>query len=263
MIEQIILGIIQGITEWLPISSQGVIILVKTNFFGSHGIESAIKDALCLHLGTFLAALIYFRKDVTRLMQTVLNYKSMDQATHKIFKFLLISTLISGLLGICLLKMFTEFVDQFNTKSQFITLAIGFLLIGTAFLEIKAKNKGFKEPQDLRLIDGIILGIAQGFAALPGLSRSGLTISSLLLRKFEKTIALKLSFLMSLPIVLLGNIVLNLKEGIFKIETFIGMFFSFIVGLLTIHLLLKLAHKINFGYFVLFFGILTIASAMI
>jgi len=116
--------------------------------------------------------------------------------------------------------------------------------------------------KNLTWTDGIILGIAQGFAALPGLSRSGLTVSALLLRKFDNALSLRLSFLMSLPIVLAGNILLNFNELTWSKGTFWSLLFSFLFGLLTIHFLLKIAKKINFGLFVLFFGILTILSTL-
>ena len=96
MLEQIILGIIQGIFEWLPISSEGVIVLIAKNFFEEQTLETIIKQALFLHLGTFLAALIYFRKDVWSLLKTLFNYKSAEKDIQRIFKFLVIATLISG-----------------------------------------------------------------------------------------------------------------------------------------------------------------------
>ncbi|TGH65482.1 undecaprenyl-diphosphate phosphatase, partial [Escherichia coli] len=92
--------------------------------------------------------------------------------------------------------------------------------------------------------DGIFLGLMQGLAALPGFSRSGFTITALLFRKFNDTTALKLSFLMSLPIILLGNIILNYDEFKISIEL-VGLLTAFIVGIVSIHVLLALARKIN------------------
>jgi len=264
MFEQIILGIIQGIAEWLPVSSEGLIVLAQTNLFHSFGnIEDAIRQALFLHFGTFLAALLYFRRDVRKLIETIFSYKSQPQETQKLFSFLLITTMISGALGLLLIKTLSSIASQLESQGTIITLIVGCLLLGTAFLELKAKKGGYRELRELTIMDSIVLGIVQGFAALPGLSRSGLTVSALLLRKLDKTYALKLSFLMSLPIVLAGNLVLNFNALVWSAETLVGLFFSFIFGLATIHLLLKLAEKINFGYFVLFFGILTILSAVI
>ena len=253
MLEQIILGIVQGIVEWLPVSSEGVLILIRTNFFPiEQGLEKTIREVLFLHLGTFLAALLYFRKDVWKVWEN-----------KKLFNFLLITTLISGILGYSLLKLFINLEEDLVLSSKIITLIIGLLLLITAYLQIKVNKRGDREIKDLNNKDSWLLGLMQGLSALPGLSRSGLTVSTLLLRKFNSHDALKLSFLMSLPIVLAGNIVLNLNSFSFSLELFVGLIFSFVFGLLTINLLLKIAKKINLGYFVLFFAVLVIASVFV
>jgi len=262
MLEQIILGTIQGITEWLPVSSEGILVLIKTIFFAKQELEETIKQVLFLHLGTLLAAFVYFRKDVLSLIKTLFNYKLADLETKKIFKFLIIVTLISGSLGFILLKIFVGLESELFLSSKILTLIIGFLLIITGILQLKALNKGNKKAIDLNNKDSFLLGLMQGLAVLPGLSRSGLTISALLLRKFNSKDTLRLSFLMSLPIVLGGNIILNLKYFTFSIELIIGLVFSFIFGLLTIDLLLRIAKKINFGYFVLIFGLLVIIGCL-
>lgn len=248
MFEQIIMGIIQGIAEWLPISSEGLIILIKSSFFSGGGIENMVKQALFLHLGTFFAALIYFRKEIISLIQL---------KSRKLLVFLVTATLISGLLGYGLLNLLA------NLPARTITLVIGLLLLLTAGFQLKAKKGEYKERNDLTVGDGILLGLVQGASVLPGLSRSGLTVSTLLLRKFKSSEALTLSFLMSLPVVLGGNIVLNLDKFVLSSELVWGLIFSFIFGFLTIDLLLKLSKKINFGYFVLFFGLIVIASVFV
>lgn len=264
MLEQIILGAIQGIVEWLPVSSEGVILLVIKNFFDAEaGMGAIIHRALFLHLGTFFAALVYFRKDVALLFKALFNYKSADLKTKKIFNFLLTATLISGLLGFILVKAFIELEEQLVLSAKAITLAVGLLLLVTGWLQIRAKNGGCKKIRELSGKDGVLLGLMQGFATLPGLSRSGLTVSVLLLRKFSGASALKLSFLMSLPVVLIGNLVLNFNDFAFSKEAAVGLFFSFLFGILTIDLLLKTAKKFDFGWFVLVFGFLVVLSAAV
>jgi undecaprenyl-diphosphatase len=275
MFEQFILGIIQGIAEWLPVSSEGFIFLVKTNFFGEKNVGILLETALFLHLGTFLAALVYFRKRIWRLLKALLNYKNATAVNKNILHFLIISTVISGILGYGFISLVKKEADYLDFTSDAITLVIGLLLLVTAFLQYKAKrttkdeslsNKHLRDYGDIKTIDGVLLGVAQSLSALPGFSRSGLTVSALLLRKFDDNIALELSFLLSLPIVLGGNIVLNADKFInFADEPYIwiGFFASFVFGLLTIDLLLRMAKKINFAHFVLFFGILTIFSAII
>lgn len=257
MFEAIISGTIQGIAEWLPISSEGLLILIKTNFFGG-SLGIALKEVLFLHLGTVLAALVYFRKDVCGLIKTFFNYKSADEENRQVLKFIIITSVISGLLGLLFLKVLTDF----EMTAKVINLAIGLLLLITAFFLIKAKKmKGDKKI--IQNSDSVLLGFLQGIAVLPGLSRSGLTVSGLLLRKFDDEAALRLSFLMSIPIVLAGNVVLNFDKFSFDGYSFISFLFAFVFGIITIDLLLRFARKINFGYFVLIFGIITILAVLI
>lgn len=265
MIEGIILGIIQGITEWLPISSEGILVLVKSNFFrGGESLTELIQLAIFLHLGTFGAALLYLRRDVWSLAKALFTRKTASGETQKTLRFLVLTTFISGIIGFFLLKVFLGVLeDKGELSAKAITLAIGVLLLGTAFAQMKAKRNGKKGIGDLKDRDGVLLGIAQGFSALPGFSRSGLTISALLLRKFDDAVALRLSFLMSLPVALGGNVILNSKDFVLTAAAMWGVLFSFLFGIVTVHFLMKLAAKVNFGYFVLFFGILTILSVFL
>jgi undecaprenyl-diphosphatase len=260
-LQQIILGIIQGITEWLPISSSGILALVMSNFFGITNIEDLISKLLLLHLGTFFAALIYFRKDVAKLIKTLFNYKRSDDKTKKIFNFILLTTVITGALGLLILILLTNI--NFGLTGKVISFFVGFFLLITGIFQIKVRTRGLKKEINLEKSDSLLLGIVQGFSSLPGLSRSGITISTLLLRKFDDTSALKLSFLMSLPVVLFGNLLLNLNNFTLTSATTYGLLASFIFGLLTIHALISLSKRINFGWFVLVFAVLMMASVLI
>ncbi|MFH1360778.1 MAG: undecaprenyl-diphosphate phosphatase [Candidatus Omnitrophota bacterium] len=261
MLEQILFGITQGIAEWLPVSSEGVMLLIKTHIFGaSQAIGDTLRYMLFLHLGTFLAALIYFRKDVKQLLIVLFHFSKSNQENQKILQFLISTTVISGLLGL----VFLHYLDNATAiPGKIATLIVGWLLIATGLLQIASKQGGKRSPHDITQRDRVILGLAQGFAVLPGLSRSGLTVASLLLLGFDKVQAIRLSFLMSLPIVLFANIILNVKDFNPHNASFLGLIFSFIFGLATIHLFIKIAQKINFGYFVAIFGLLTILSALI
>jgi len=262
--EQIILGIVQGIAEWLPVSSEAALVLVKINIFGSsQSLSQILKEALFLHLGTFLAALVYFRNDVLQLFKSASTFKKSDQETKGLLVFLVLSTAISGLIGFFVLKIIDNTTINLETAGKTVTLIIGLLLIITGGLQIKSKNSGARKIIDLKISDGVLLGLVQGLASFPGLSRSGTTVSALLLKKFDKKTALKLSFLMSLPIVLIGNILLNVGDLALKGGSLLGLASSFVFGIATIHLLLKLAQKINFGIFVIGFGILTIGSCFV
>lgn len=262
-IQSIILGIIQGITEWLPISSSGMIALTISNLYGITDLSFLVRYALFLHLGTFLAALIYFWKDVKKIILVAVKPRSSKLEERKIFRFLLIATIMSGIIGLIILGALSSFQGSFEATGKTISFAIGILLLVTGFLQLKTKSRGLRNSLNLKNNDGFILGIAQGLASLPGLSRSGITVSSLLLKKFNDTTALKLSFLMSLPIVLIGNIILNLNEFAISGTAIYGLIFAFLFGLITIHGLMKLSKRINFGWFVLILAILMIINAVV
>jgi len=265
MFEQIVLGAVQGIAEWLPVSSEGMIVLVKSVFFGGGEFEALVKQALFLHLGTFLAALVYFRKDVAVLLRETFRYQHASEDHKKTINFLVISTLISGAVGFTLLQTAAELETLFGFSSKFLIIVVGVLLLITGFLQLAGQSsRSQKQILDMNPADSVLLGVVQGFAALPGLSRSGLTVSAFLLRKYDKTQALRLSFLMSLPIVLAGNIILNLGDAtIFSLEAFVGLASAFVFGYMTIEILMRVARKINFGWFVLFFAVLTLFSVTI
>ncbi len=260
---QLILGIIQGITEWLPISSSSFIILTMNNLFNITNISLLLHQALFLHLGTFFAALIYFRKDVSHLIYSFFHYKNSKVQTKKVLRFLIISTIISGTLGLLILFFLKGYESELTGKT--INVAIGFLLLFTGATQLSIKSRGLRKFINIKNADSIIAGLAQGLAVLPGLSRSGITLSALLLKKFDDTTALRLSFLMSLPIVLLGNIFLNLPDitTTFTYASLIGLIASFVFGLLTIHGLMRLSKKINFGWFVIVFAILMMLSVFV
>lgn len=261
--QQIILGIIQGITEWLPISSSAFVTLIFFNFYKITNLNEILHTTLFLHLGTFLAALIYFRKDVINLTKDLFKYKTAKLQQRKIINFLVISTIISGIIGIIILQTLNSFESALKLTGKTITLIIGILLLFTGIIQLKIKNKGLKNETEIKISDSVLLGFAQGLASLPGISRSGITISALMLKKFNDTTSLKLSFLMSLPIVFFGNLILNYKEFTLTNTALYGLLTSFVFGILTIHGLIKLSKKINFGWFVLIFATLTLFSLLI
>jgi len=254
MVQQIILGLIQGIGEWLPVSSSGLLVLAQTQLFGQTNLPEMIKLALFLHLGTFIAALIYFRQEIFELFKP---------EKKKIRSFLIVSTLVSGGLGYLLLKVVAGFESSFEITGKVVTVLIGLLLIITGILQLRKNKEGNRQMENLDIKDSLLFGLAQGLAVLPGFSRSGLTIAVLLFRNVEKYSALKVSFLGGLPIIFVGNILLNVNKICLENGYLLGMGVAFVVGMLTIHLLLKLAKKTNFGYFIITFGIITLFSSFI
>ncbi|PIR69386.1 MAG: hypothetical protein COU47_03380 [Candidatus Niyogibacteria bacterium CG10_big_fil_rev_8_21_14_0_10_46_36] len=263
MIESVVLGLLQGFAEWLPISSEGLLVLAQVNLFGETSIIHAVELSLFLHLGTFFAALIYFRKDVRRIILNLFSYSRIDNVSRREIRFYAVATLVSGVLGFSLLFIVSRAlgeVSSFEFVGKIITGGIAALLFITAGLGFLRKVKGTRTKEFLSLGDGIILGIVQGCSALPGLSRSGTTVAAFLLRAFDDASALRLSFIMSLPIVLGGNIVLQVSSFSVSAELFMGLIAAFVSGFVTIHILLRIARRVQFSWFVLFFAVLTVAS---
>ncbi len=265
MFESFLAGIVQGIAEWLPISSEGFLTLLKVNFFQSQlSLDALIEYALLLHLGTAIAAIIYFRKEIFSLFKTLFKYNKASIRDKNIFNFILISSLISAGVGIFILKGIKEAEEKITIAGDGLTLIVGILLLATAFIQAyRKKTADYRAFKDLNFIDSTLLGVVQAFSILPGISRSGFTISTLLLRKIKEKEALKLSFLMSIPASIGANLLFNMDKLTFSMENAIGLITAFVVGLITIHLFIKIATKLNFTWFVFIFGALVTLSVFI
>ncbi len=263
MIEQMILGIVQGIAEWLPVSSEGMIVLVETLLFGKSNFQGMIETALFLHLGSALAAIVYFRKDIKQLCSGITQKFKTTPENLPLLKFLIGTTLISGSLGLLFLKFVSETVSQNPSAIRLILVMLALCLLVTAVLQIQAKRSGHRSAAEIKNRDTILLGIVQALATLPGLSRSGLTVSFLLFQNFTTDEAIRISFLMSIPIVLAGNLIMGISSAAFHWESLIGLLFSFLTSLFTIDILIKAAKRLNFGPFVLAMALLIGLSAML
>jgi len=259
-LEPALLGIVQGVAEWLPISSEGISSLMLMNFFGKSLSESVFLS-LWLHTGTLLAALFYFRKEVFCIIKNLPSYKPKDTfGYNRLTSFLIVSTLLAGLIGAPLLFLG---LGKINFSLNVAMALIGLFLIVTGLLQMfSKKTKGLRK--EIKVRDSIPLGLVQGFSVLPGLSRSGLTTSVLLFQKYEAREALRLSFLMSIPAVLGAEVGLALLRKVtLDLYSAIAIATSFIFGLLTIKALMKLAEKINFGWFCVMLGLLAVMTLFV
>jgi len=241
MNEYIILGIIQGIFEWIPISSEGVVALASRFLVDDF---KPVDLSLFLHLGTFFAVLVYFRKD----WQEILTLKNL-----KLLKFLLIATLISLIIGYPVYKMIENIV-----VGSALLVVMGLGLLVTAYFN---KTKRTFEISSKKL--AIVAGFLQGLSVIPGLSRSGATIFGLSLGKTNPQEVLKVSYLMSAPVVFASSIYLFLEEPTLVFEAWPALISSFVLGILTLGFLLKIARSINFFKFTLIFSFLCFLGAAI
>ncbi len=258
----IILGALQGIAEWLPISSEAVLVLAQVHWLGETDLGVLIETALFFHLGTFLAALVYYRREVADIFRVLWKWPKAEHHQKQEIRFYVVATLISAAIGFVLLTLIKQVVFDFELAGRVITIIVGLLLLVTAALQMFASRRSERALQEPTLADAVYTGVGQGFAALPGVSRSGTTVSLLLLRGLNKKAALSLSFIMSLPIVLGGNILLNTGDFHLTGEVLAGLVSAFVFGLITIHALVGLAERIKFAWFVGVFGVLTVISGI-
>jgi undecaprenyl-diphosphatase len=236
-------GIVQGLTEFLPISSSGHLYILK-RLFGLN--ENLLSFFVILHLATLLAIIIFFYKQIKQTL------------TKKELLFhILIITCVSGILGLLGKIFLTRFFD-----SKYL-ISFALLINGIILLSIR-NTTGKKTHQDIKLKDSFILGLLQGIAIIPGISRSGITITGLLKRGFQPKEAFSLSFLMAIPIITAAFLV-EIKEILsinVNISSLILSFIAaFLSGILALHIIKKALIKVkfkNFGYYCLLIFLLTL-----
>ena len=270
-IQAILMGIVQGLSEFLPISSSAHLVFTS-NFYKvfkgieivQHSNEEVFFDIM-VHLGTLIAVLIFFRKDIINILKAMWNAlrtKDWTDNEAKIGLFIILGTLVTILIAYPL--------NEVAEKLVFSPAIVGGLLFITGFVllfsEYMSKNfKAHKENVDLKT--SIMIGLAQGLAALPGFSRSGWTIATGLFFGLNRTTAARYSFLLSIPIILGASMVypiikIDLHEAIqYNWSAIIaGTIVSGIVGYLCIKYFMKFISKFSlniFGYYCIIAGLAT------
>lgn len=244
----VLAGIVQGVVEWLPVSSQGNLSLFLTGVGMSP--DTALQLALFLQLGTTLSAASYYRKEIGTAVETLPRWRPQTafQRENALVSFILIACVMTGLVGIPLYVFAVDFAGQL-TGGLFIGL-IGVLLILTGVLQLASESLGAGYREQPTLVDACLVGAAQGIAILPGISRSGTTTSMLLFRSYDPPAAFRLSFLLSIP-ASLGAAVLTVVgagglPGISPGGALVAMATSAIVGYLTIDALMRIVDRLPF-----------------
>lgn len=249
MLKTIILGIIQGIGEFLPISSSAHLILVPY-LFGWE--QSSMAFDIALHFGTLTAVLVIFFKDWWELFLGAVNKitKGKDSFDNKMFWYLVAATVPGALIGF-LLDDIVENVFRENIVLIACSLAIMGVLI---YLGDKWADKHYKLETDFKHISfkqALVIGLSQALAIIPGFSRSGTTILTARLMGLSKSAATKFTFLLSVPIIA-GATILEVGNLELSVETFMGVFIAFAVGIFSIKFLLNYIKKHDFSVFAIY-----------
>ena len=264
--QALVLGIVQGLTEFLPISSSGHLVIVPGLFGWST--QPLVFDVV-LHLGTALALIIYFWKDLVKIITALV--KDRNSRDGKLGIFILVGSLPAAIIGLLL----NDFVDN---SVRGVLGVIFFLIIGTLimlFAEVNYKREESTERLDkekdvsekLSNVKAITIGFFQSLALFPGTSRSGVTISGGMFLGLTRGQAARFSFLLSIPIVLAAGafkIVESANADLVGIDytvLIIGFLTSFIVGILAIKFLLSYLEKYTLNFFILY-RVLVIAGLL-
>ncbi len=270
-IQAILMGIVQGLSEFLPISSSAHLVFTS-NFYkvfkGIEIVQSSNEEVffdIMLHLGTLIAVLIFFRKDVINILKAMLQAlktKNWSNTEAKLGLFIVLGTFVTIALALP--------INEVAEKLVYAPSIVGILLFITGFTLLYSEYKSNKieeKKQELNLKTSILIGLAQGLAALPGFSRSGWTIATGLFCGLDRITAARYSFLLSIPIILGASMVyplvkIDIHEALqYNWEAIIaGTLVSAVVGYICIKYFMKFISKFSlviFGYYCIIAGIAT------
>ena len=264
ILQSIILGIVQGLTEFLPISSSG-----HLNVFPWLLGWGAMPDSfdVALHLGTLLALIIFFYKDWINLFKS--GYKKLikkeDSTDGRIFWYLVIATIPAGILSLVLDKLSEKVVGE-NLNIQMIWIAVALIIMGVILYIVDKKAKTETKFEEISLKQSLFVGMSQAIAAaFPGVSRSGITMTIARALKIDRESAAKFSFLLATPITF-AAVLVKVMDFTFDWTFFAGVISSFLVGFVVIKFLLNYLKKGSFKIFAIYriiFGIVIITFALL
>ena len=265
----ILLGIIQGLTEFLPVSSSGHLVIAQSLIKGFH--QQGVLFDVMLHFGTLLAVLFFLRRDICDILKAVLPDKwqkkhGRDEETlisvrRKIALLIIIGTVFTGIIGI-------SFKDRIHHLFQSVDVAAAMLLVTglLLFLADKMKNT-VRSEGDMNITDAVIIGIVQGMALIPGISRSGSTIAFGMFRKINGETAARFSFLLSIPAILGATILeLGYIQSVSSADLMIyvaGMITAALTGFFALKLLFFIIRKRGLGMFAYYCWLLGITTLII
>jgi len=263
---EIILGFVQGLTEFLPISSSGHLAIGQHFIPGSENFDQDILLNILLHFATLLVVLIYYRQDIAAILKMTLSYVSRSRNPHnstengkesekknhlarKMLPLIIVGSIPTGIIGI-LLKLSDRIEGIFSS----LPLVGGTLLVTGTLLYLSDRFGPLNTKKDISYVDAFIIGTVQGIAVLPGISRSGSTISVGILRGIDRKTAATFSFLLSIPAIL-GAVVIEGKDISTLASTpqfipyILGMLVAFGSGYIAIATLIRVVVKRKLSWF--------------
>ena len=260
VLSSIFLGLVQGVAEFLPISSSGHLSLFQ-NFFGLVSAEGSLFFDVLLHLGTLIAVFVYYWKDIVALVKEFFHLIAcvFSREKRRQMKRLppngrLILMIIVATLPLFVILPIKDKVEGLYGNTIFVGCALA--VTGCILFFSDRMARGKKGPKSATMLDALLVGVGQAVAVVPGLSRSGTTISAGMMRGFHRRFAVRFSFLLSIPAVLGANI-LTLKDAIQENSIIVsdipvylvGVAVAAVVGYICIRLLKMIADKGKFGWF--------------
>jgi undecaprenyl-diphosphatase len=262
----LLVGVVQGLLEWLPVSSQGNVSLVLT-VVGDLDPAVAVDLALFVQVGTVTAAATYYREDVADAVRTIPGWRPRTAYApgNAEATFLVLASAATGVVGIPL--YFTLREAAAGLAGGLFVALIGALLVVTGLLQRASEAVDVAGRETPTLRDTLLVGALQGFAILPGISRSGTTVSVLLLRGYEGPVSLRLSFLLSIP-ASLGAAALVLApsgglHGISPPAAGVALASSAVVGYLTIDALMRFVERVPFWAVCVALGSLAVVGGIL
>ncbi len=264
MFQAIFLGIIQGLTELLPVSSSAHLTTLPWLMWG---IEDIGAFDVALHAGTLLAIGIFFFKDWINLLVGAwkTTFKKEKNRDGTMFWYLVLATIPGGLIGFVLDDIIDGFIGARGVKLAMTIIACALIVLGIVLYLVDKKAKSTTDYEHMTLKQTFLIGLSQALAFVPGVSRSGITMTTARAMGVDRESAAKYSFMLSAPIVL-GAVLINITDFVFSAAFFAGVFASFLVGLLVIKFLLKYLQKGSykvFGIYRIIFGLLILTKIFI
>ncbi len=233
--DQFLTGVLQGATEFLPVSSSGHLFLARNVFSLNFGTEYVVL----LHLGTLIAVLLFFWKDIRDILVGLFKR---DFKYWKLALSLIVATIPAAIFGL----LFKDYIEQHMTNSVFVGICL-FVTGVVVFLTDRVKTSKFG-IEDIGIKLALIIGIFQAIAILPGISRSGFTLACALLLGIKREDAFKFSFLLSIPVILGGSI-FEMSGGLQFFDGIVGFLSAACVGFLALFILKKLMQISQLKYF--------------